>query len=48
MSGMGYLAVGYGAIWLLLAVYLLWLGRRQMVLRRRLDELEDHLPGSDE
>lgn len=41
MSGMGYLALGYGFTWLLLALYLLWLGRRQMVLRRRLDELED-------
>ena len=48
MSGMGYLAVGYAAIWLLLAVYLLWLGRRQMVLRRRLDELEARQPGSEE
>jgi CcmD family protein len=40
MSNMGYLAVAYGAIWLLLALYLLWLGRKHMVLRRRLDELE--------
>ncbi len=48
MSGMGYLAVGYGAIWLLLAVYLLWLGRKQVVLRRRLDELEAHGPGTEE
>ncbi len=48
MSGMGYLAVGYGAIWLLLALYLLWLGRRQLVLRRRLEELESRLPDSED
>jgi CcmD family protein len=48
MSGMGYLALGYGFIWLLLALYLLWLGRRQMVLRRRLDELEARRPSSEE
>ena len=48
MSGMGYLAVGYGAIWLLLALYLLWLGRRHTVLRRRLDELEARGPSPEE
>lgn len=48
MSGMGYLALGYGFIWLLLAIYLFWLGRKQVVLRRRLDELEDRRPGSEE
>ena len=35
-------------IWLLLALYLLWLGRRQMVLRRRLDELEARRPSLEE
>jgi CcmD family protein len=42
MSGMGYLATGFGAIWLLLACYLFWLGRRQHALQRRLEELELH------
>jgi CcmD family protein len=37
---MGYLALGYGIVWLLLALYLFWLGHRQTVLRRRLAELE--------
>jgi CcmD family protein len=40
VSGMGYLAVGYGLVWLLLALYLFWLGRKQTILRRRLQELE--------
>ena len=48
MSGMGYLALGYGFVWLLLALYLFWLGRRQTILRRRLEELEAHLPGPEE
>jgi CcmD family protein len=40
VSPMGYLALGFGIVWLLLAIYLFVLGRRQAVLRRRLDELE--------
>jgi len=42
MSGMGYLATGFGIIWLLLACYLFWLGRRQHALQRRLEALESH------
>jgi len=37
---MGYLALGYGIVWLLLAIYLFVLGRRQARLRRRLEQLE--------
>jgi CcmD family protein len=48
MNGMGYLAVGYGVVWLLLAAYLLWLGHRQTLLRQRLDELESRAPALEE
>jgi CcmD family protein len=44
---MGYLALGYGIVWLLLAVYLFVLGRRQTALRRRLEELEAGGDSSD-
>jgi CcmD family protein len=37
---MGYLALGFGIAWLLVAAYLFVLGRRQAVLRQRLEELE--------
>ena len=40
MSGMGYLALGFGLVWLLVAAYLVWLGRRLTALRRRMEELE--------
>jgi CcmD family protein len=40
VSAVGYLAVGYGLVWLLLAAYLVFLGHRTTVLRRRLEELE--------
>jgi CcmD family protein len=40
VSGIGYLAVGYGLVWLLLAAYLVWLGRRTAALNRRVQELE--------
>lgn len=42
MSGMGYLALGFGAVWVLVAVYLVWLGHRQTQIRRRLQELQAH------
>jgi CcmD family protein len=48
MSGMGYLAVGFGLVWLLVAGYLAWLGRRQAVMGRRLAELEARTPDLDE
>jgi CcmD family protein len=40
VSAIGYLALGFGAVWALLALYLFWLGRRQAALQRRLAELE--------
>jgi CcmD family protein len=39
MSGMGYLAAGFALIWLILAFYLFWIGRRLTALRRRLELL---------
>jgi CcmD family protein len=39
MSGMGYLATGFALIWLILACYLFWIGRRLTALRRRLEQL---------
>ena len=48
MSGMGYLALGYGIVWLLLAIYLFVLGRRQSAFRRRLEELEAGRDSSEE
>jgi CcmD family protein len=32
--------MGFGLVWLLLALYLFWLGHRQTVLQRRLAELQ--------
>ena len=40
MSGVWYLAIGFAAVWLLVAGYLVYLGRRQARLDRRLAELE--------
>jgi CcmD family protein len=48
VSGVAYLALGFGTVWLLVAAYLVWLGRRQTLLRRRLEELEGRAPGSGE
>jgi len=48
MNGMGYLAIGYGLVWLLLALYLIWLGQRQNSIRRRLTELEAEQRKSEE
>jgi CcmD family protein len=48
VSGVGYLAVGYGLVWVLLAAYLFWLGHRTTVLKRRLQELEAHAERADD
>ncbi len=48
MSGSGFLALGFGAVWVLVAGYLVWLGRKQTVLRRRLAEFEGCAPGEAE
>ena len=39
MSATGYLAVGYGLIWVIIAVYIAYMGRRQAGLRRQLESL---------
>lgn len=40
MSNLGFLALGYGLIWALIGAYVWFVGRRQVTLRRQLDELE--------
>jgi CcmD family protein len=40
-----FLFAAYGAIWILLAGFLMHLGRRQRVLERGLRALESRLPG---
>ena len=40
MSNLGFIALGYGLIWALIGAYVLFVGRRQMALRRQLDELQ--------
>ena len=40
MSDVWYLALGFGAVWLLVAAYLVYLARRQALLAKRLEELE--------
>ncbi len=40
MSGMGYLALGFSAVWLLVAGYLVWLSHKQGLIQSRLDDLE--------
>jgi CcmD family protein len=43
VSNVWYLAFGFGAVWLLVAAYLLYLGHRQRRLAKRLEELEGPL-----
>jgi CcmD family protein len=39
MSNLGFLALGYGLIWVIIAAYTVFIGRRQAALRRELDAL---------
>lgn len=39
MSNLGFLALGYGLIWVIIAAYMWFVGRRQAALRRQLDAL---------
>ncbi len=39
MSNLGFLALGYGLIWVIIAAYTVFIGRRQASLRRQLDAL---------
>jgi CcmD family protein len=48
VSGLGFLGLGFGAVWLLVGGYLAWLGRQQMLMGRRLEELEGRAPGAGE
>ena len=43
-EGFWFLFAAYGAIWLLLALFLMHLGRRHRVLEREIQELEARLP----
>jgi CcmD family protein len=47
MSATGYLAVGYGLIWVIIAVYIAYMGRRQAGLRRQLESLRGELSDSE-
>jgi CcmD family protein len=43
MSATGYLALGYGLIWVIIAAYVMYLGGRQAGLRRQLESLRGEL-----
>jgi CcmD family protein len=43
MSAIGYLAVGYGLVWVIIAAYVVCLGGRQAGLRRQLESLRGEL-----
>ncbi len=40
MSNLGFLALGYGLIWVLIGAYVWFISRRQAALRRQLDGLQ--------
>jgi CcmD family protein len=40
MSTIGFLALGYGLIWVIIAAYVWFVSRRQATLRRDLDGLQ--------
>jgi CcmD family protein len=40
MSTIGFLALAYGLIWVLIAAYVWFVSRRQAAMRRQLDELQ--------
>ena len=40
MSTIGLLTLGYGLIWVIIGAYVWFVGRRQLSLRRQLDELQ--------
>jgi len=43
VSATGYLAVGYSLVWVIIAAYVMYLGRRQAGLRRQLESLRAEL-----
>jgi CcmD family protein len=40
MSDLGFLALGYGLIWVLIGAYVFFISRRQAALRRHLEQLQ--------
>ena len=40
MSAIGFLALGYGLIWVIIAAYVWFVGRRQLAVRRQLEQLQ--------
>jgi len=40
MSDLGFLALGYGLIWVLIGAYVWFVSRRQTALRHQLDQLQ--------
>ena len=40
MSNLGFLALGYGLIFVIIAIYVTFVGRRQAALRRQLEQLQ--------
>lgn len=40
MSDLGFLALGYGLIWVIIAAYIWFISRRQAALRRQVEGLE--------
>ena len=39
MSDLGFLALGYGLIWVIISIYVFFVARRQAGLRRQVEEL---------
>ncbi len=40
MSNLGFLALGYGVVFVIIAIYVSFVGRRQASLRRQLEQLQ--------
>ena len=40
MSNLGFIALAYGLIWALIGSYVFFVSRRQLALRRQIDELQ--------
>jgi CcmD family protein len=40
MSALGFLALGYGLIWVIIAAYVWFVSHRQTALRRQLEQLQ--------
>ena len=43
MSNLGFLALGYGFIFVIIAIYVAFVGRRQAALKRQLEQLQVEL-----